>query len=200
MAPGIEGFPEQLERYPYDPERAKGLLAEAGYPEGFRVTMDCPNDRYVNDEAICQAVVGMLGRIGVEVDLLAQTKSRYFAKVLGQGGYDTSFYLLGGTPGSFDSWNALFNLVHTRDEDAGAGTFNLGGYSNPKIDELTAQILTETDLEERDRMIQEAWQLLHDDVGYIPLHQQALAWGARDGVDLKQRADNQFLWRFIRID
>jgi len=200
VAPGVNGFPDFLERYPHDPEAARALLEEAGYPDGLEVTMDCPNDRYVNDEAICQAVVGMLGKIGVEVDLLAQTKSKYFAKVLAQGGYDTSFYLLGWTPGSFDSWNALFNLVNTPKPEEGRGTFNLGGYSNPKIDELTDQILVETDLEQRAAMIAEAWQLLHDDVGYIPLHQQALAWGTKDGVEVAQRADNQFLWRYIRIE
>lgn len=196
VAPGVQGFPEGLERHPYDPEAAKALLVEAGYPDGFSVTMDCPNDRYVDDEAICQAIVGMLGRIGIDVDLLAQTRSLYFAKVLAQAGYDTSFYLLGWTPGSFDSWNALYNLVHSRTDD-GAGAFNLGGYSNPEIDELTGKILTETDLEARALMIEEAWQILHDDAGYLPLHQQALAWGVADGVEVAQRADNQFAWRHV---
>ena len=196
VAPGIQGFPEALERHPYDPEAAKALLAEAGYPEGFSVTLDCPNDRYVNDEAVCQAVVGMLARIGIEVDLLAQTRSLYFAKVLAQAGFDTSFYLLGWTPGSFDSWNALYNLVHSRTED-GAGAFNLGGYSNPEIDALTSKILTETDLEARTAMITEAWQILHDDVGYLPLHQQALAWGVKDDLEVALRADNQFAWRHV---
>ena len=196
VAPGIQGFPADLERHPYDPEAAKALLAEAGYAEGFSVTLDCPNDRYVNDEAVCQAIVGMLARIGIEVDLLAQTRSLYFAKVLAQAGYDTSMYLLGWTPGSFDSWNALYNLVHTRTED-GAGAFNLGGYSNPEIDALTAKIMTETDLETRAAMIADAWQLLHDDVGYLPLHQQALAWGVAEGLEVAQRADNQFAWRHV---
>ncbi len=199
VAPGIQGFPEDLQRHPFDPEAAKTLLAEAGYPDGFSVTLDCPNDRYVNDEAVCQAIVGMLARIGIEVDLLAQTRSVYFAKVLAQAGFDTSMYLLGWTPGSFDSWNALYNLVHTRTED-GAGAFNLGGYSNPEIDALTARILTETDLEARAAMIAEAWQILHEDVGYLPLHQQALAWGITDGLEVAQRADNQFAWRHVVKD
>lgn len=196
VAPGIQGFPKELVRWPYDPAAARRLLAEAGYPDGFAVTLDCPNDRYVNDEQICQAVVGMLGRIGIKVTLNAQTKSLYFAKVLAAGGYKTSFYLLGWTPGSFDSWNALYNLVVTRD-GKGAGAFNLGGYSNPKIDALTQEILTEIDLARRDRLIAEAWRLLHEDVGYVPLHQQALAWGVREGIELVQRADNQFLWRWV---
>jgi peptide/nickel transport system substrate-binding protein len=196
VAPQINGFPKGLERYPADPGAAKQLLADAGYPDGFEVTMDCPNDRYVNDEAICQAVVSMLAKIGVKVNLLAQTKSKYFAKVLATGGFDTDFYLLGWTPGSFDSWNALYNLVHTR-EESGAGSFNLGGYSNPRIDELTGKILTETDEPKRNGIIKEAWQMLHDDVGYVPLHQQSLAWGVSDKLELAQRADNQILWRFM---
>lgn len=196
VAPGIQGFPAELRRWPHDPAAARRLLAEAGYPDGFGVTLDCPNDRYVNDEQICQAVVGMLGRIGIKVGLNAQTKSIYFAKVLAAGGYDTSFYLLGWTPGSLDSWNALHNLVVTRDR-SGAGAFNLGGYSNPRIDALAREVLTETDLARRSALIGEAWRLLHEDVGYLPLHQQALAWGVRDGIELVQRADNQFLWRWV---
>jgi peptide/nickel transport system substrate-binding protein len=196
VAPGVQGFPEDLERHPYDPEAAKALLAEAGYPDGFRVTLDCTNDRYVNDEAICQALAGMLARVGIEVDLLAQTRSLYFAKVLAQSGYDTSLYMLGWTPGSFDSWNTLYNLVHSRTAD-GAGTFNLGGYSNPEIDRLTSRILVETDPASRAELIDQAWRLLHDDVGYIPLHQQALAWGTAEGVEVAQRADDLFAWRHV---
>ncbi|MCA8933223.1 MAG: ABC transporter substrate-binding protein [Rhodospirillaceae bacterium] len=199
VAPGINGFPEELERYPYDPEAARALLAEAGYPEGFSVRLNCPNDRYVNDEDICIAVTNMLGQVGIDVELMAETKSIYFGRILAQGGYDTSFYLLGWTPGSFDSYNVLYNLVHTRNED-GAGTFNNGGYSNPEVDALTAQILSETDQDARAAMIAEAWQMLHDDVGYIPLHQQALAWGVSDNVELIQRADNEFVWNWVTIN
>jgi len=199
VAPDVIGFPKDLERYPVNLDKARELLTEAGYPNGFRVTLDCPNDRYVNDEAICQAVVSMLGKIGVTVNLAAVTKTRYFAKVGPQGKYDTSFYLLGWTPPSFDSWNALYNLVHTRAPN-GAGTFNYGGYSNTRIDEMTGRILTETDLDTRNKLIHKAWQILHDEAGYIPLHQQALAWGARSNIEMKQRADDQFLWRWVRVN
>ncbi len=187
----------EFERYPYDPEAAKALLAEAGYAEGFTVGMDCPNDRYVNDEAICQAVAAMLARIGIKVDLNAQPKAKYFAKILASGGFDTSFYLLGWTPGSLDSWNILSNLMNCRDE-AGAGSpFNLGGFCDEKLDSLTQEILVETDPDTRDRLIADAYRIIHDGVHYIPLHQQGLAWGVADNIKVVQRADNQFKLRFV---
>ena len=148
-------------------------------------------------EAICQAVAAMLARIGVKVDLNAQPKAKYFAKVLAAAGYDTSFYLLGWTPGSFDSWNILDNLIQCRDEKGNGGAFNLGGYCNKKVDALADEILVENDQAKRDALIAEAFTISNDEVSHIPLHQQALAWGVRDGVELAQRADNQFLFRFV---
>jgi peptide/nickel transport system substrate-binding protein len=199
IAPGVNGFDDAFKRRPYDPEAAKKLLAEAGYANGFEVDMDCPNDRYVNDEAICQAVTSMLAKVGVKINLVAQTKSKYFAKVLAPK-RDTSFYLLGWTPGSFDSWNVLFNIEGCIDDAGGRGKFNLGGYCNKKVDELTDKILVETDKAKRDSMIAEAWKLTLEDVSYIPLHQQSLAWGMRKNVELKQRADNIFNWKWVRIN
>lgn len=186
-----------FERYPYDPEAAKALLAEAGYADGFTVGMDCPNDRYVNDEAICQAVASMLARVGVKVDLNAQPKAKYFAKTLAAGGFDTSFFLLGWTPGSLDSWNVLNDLMNCRDEAGAGAPFNIGGFCDPKIDELTDEILVEIDPAKRDDLIAEAFSVSHDNVYYLPLHQQGLAWGVSDKVQLVQRADNQFKFRFV---
>jgi peptide/nickel transport system substrate-binding protein len=122
----------EFKRFPYDVDGAKKLLAEAGYPQGFEITLDCPNDRYVGDEAICQAAVGMLARIGVKASLNAQPKAKYFAKVLAPS-FDTSFYLLGWTPASFDSWNIIYNMYGCRSDDGkGRGESNLGGYCNPR--------------------------------------------------------------------
>ena len=190
ISPQLFDYADALARHAYDPAMAKTLLAEAGYPDGFEVGMDCPNNRYVNDERICLAVTAMLARIGIRTKLLAQPKALYFKKVLGPA-YETSFYLLGWTPGNFDSWNVLYNLVHCRQDD-GAGKFNLGNYCNPDLDALTAQILVEADPQRRNAMIAQAYQLLHEDFGYIPLHQQGLAWGVSDRVEVKQRADNAF--------
>jgi len=201
ISPLLFDLAKDFKRPAPNPDQAKKLLAEAGYPNGFEVEMDCPNDRYVNDEAICQAVTAMLSRIGVKINLNAQPKSKYFAKVLQAGGYDTSFYLLGWTPGSFDSWNVLANMYRCRDEKGVGGNNNLGGYCNPKVEELTAKILVEADKGKRDQMIKEAYTIGQEqDWAYVPLHQQALAWGVSKKVKLAQRADNQILLYWFRKD
>jgi peptide/nickel transport system substrate-binding protein len=189
-----------LKRWPYDVEAAKKLLADAGYPDGFSVGMDCPNDRYVNDEQICQAVVSMLAKIGVTVNLNAQPKAKYFAKVLAPGGYDTDFFLLGWTPSSFDSWNVLVSLATCRDETGKGGPFNLGGYCNPKVDELAKQIVVETDTAKRNELIQQAYKIMLDETSHIPLHQQSLAWGKRKNLDIVQRADDQVLFYWAKLN
>ncbi|MEO1651842.1 MAG: ABC transporter substrate-binding protein, partial [Pseudomonadota bacterium] len=168
-----------------------------GYGDGFEVGMDCPNNRYVNDEAICQAVAAYLARVGVKVNLNAQPKAKYFAKVLASGNYQTSFYLLGWTPGSFDSWNVLHNLHGCRDDKGTGGPFNLGGYCNEKVDELTAQVLVENDKAKRDAMIKEAYEIIASEFAHIPLHQQAVSWGASTKIKLKQRADNAFKFMWV---
>ncbi len=202
-APGINGGDDPknpaFSRHAYDPKNAKKLLADAGYGDGFEVGMDCPNNRYVNDEAICTAVVSMLAKVGIKVNLNAQPKAKYFAKVLAPK-LDTSFYLLGWTPGSFDSWNVLYNIHGCYNTDTGNGKFNLGRYCNPKVDELTSKILVETDAAKRGAMIKEAWGMTLEDVAYIPLHQQAVAWGVSDKAKVMQRADNQFAWRHVTLN
>lgn len=191
-------YAAEFKRLAFDPEISKKLLAEAGYKDGFSVGMDCPNDRYVNDEAICQAVVAMLAKVGIKVDLLAQPKALYFKKVLSPS-LDTSFYLLGWTPGSNDSWNVLYNIIGTPDLTSGRGKFNLGGYSNAEVDALTDKVLVETDNKKRDAMIRDAYMLLDKDVGYIPMHQQALAWAKKKTVTLAQRADNIFMLYHVTV-
>ena len=212
IGPGINGFSTDFKRLAYDPRRSRELLKEAGYGNGFEVGMDCPNDRYVNDEAICHAVVSMLARIGIRVKLNAQPKAKYFPKVLPPR-LDSSLYLLGWTPYSFDSWNPLYNLHGCpRLDSAGPiwpkgargrisnGKFNFGGYCNPEVDALAARILSETEKAVRDRLIRDAWSKTIDDIAYIPLHQQALAWGVREHVALAQRPDNQFAWQYVRLE
>ncbi|HPW07476.1 MAG TPA: ABC transporter substrate-binding protein [Burkholderiaceae bacterium] len=196
VGPGINGFfPELNKRLPFDTEAAKKLLADAGYPNGFEVTMNCPNDRYVNDGEICQAVAANLSRIGVKINLQAETKGTYFPKILRR---DTSFYLLGWTPGTYDAHNALNGLMACVD-DKGAGQFNLGAYCNPKVDELTRKIQSETDKTKRNAMIKEAFELHSADIGHLPLHQQALAWGVSKKVNLVQLADNFMPFKWMTV-
>ncbi len=196
IAPGINGFvPELNKRLPFDVEASKKLLAEAGYPQGFEVGMNCPNDRYVNDEEICKAVAAMLAKTGIKVNLAAETKGTYFPKILSR---NTSFYLLGWTPGSYDSHNPLFALMATPG-DGGQGQFNLGTYSNAKVDSLTKAIATETDVKKRNAMIAEAMKIHQDDVGHIPLHQQALAWAMKRNIDLVQLADNYMFIKWVTV-
>ncbi|TCZ65881.1 ABC transporter substrate-binding protein [Roseicella aquatilis] len=195
--PGVNGFREEDDKRPaLDPEQAKKLLAEAGYPNGFGVTLDCPNDRYVNDEAICTSVIPMLARIGIRVNLVAQTRARYFAEINGPR-YNTSFYMLGWTPTTSDAHNSFFNLAGSR--DGTRGVFNNGGYSSPALDSLIGQIAVETDAAKRQQQISQASRILQEDVAYIPLHQQQIVWAARQGYEVAQTADNYFQLRHVRV-
>jgi peptide/nickel transport system substrate-binding protein len=196
VGPGVRGFQTDMnKRLPYDVEAAKKLLAEAGYASGFEVGMNCPNDRYVNDAAICQAVAANLARIGVKVNLQTETKATYFPKILRR---DTSFYLLGWTPSTTDAHDSMYNLMATP-TDKGQGQFNLGWYSNPKFDELALKVQSETDDKKRNDYIREAFKLHQDDVGHIPLHQQALAWGVSNRVSLVQLPDNRMFFKWITV-
>ncbi len=201
IAPELFPLSKDFTRPKPDLEEAKTLLAEAGYPNGFKVGMDCPNDRYVNDEQICQAVVGMLARIGVRVALNAQPKAQYFAKVLKSGGYRTSFFMLGWTPAALDSHNVLYDIMGCRDDAASSrGESNLGNYCNKALDALTDKILFEVDPKTRDGLIKQAYQIAMDDYGFIPLHQQSLAWGVAKSVKVALRADNSVMLYWIRKD
>jgi peptide/nickel transport system substrate-binding protein len=194
IAPGVHGFDASLnKRLPYDPEAAKKLLADAGYPNGFEVSMNCPNDRYVNDAEICQAVASMLARVNVKIDLVAESKATYFPKILSR---NTSFYMLGWTPSTIDAHDALYSLVASPG-DGGQGQFNLGAYSNPKVDELISRIQSETDDAKRSAMISEAMKIHEDDIGHIPLHQQALAWGMKKSVSLVQLPTNDLFFKWV---
>jgi peptide/nickel transport system substrate-binding protein len=196
IGPGVNGyFAEQNKRLPYDVEGAKKLLAEAGYPTGFEVSMNCPNDRYVNDGEICQAVAANLSKIGIKLNLQTETKGTYFPKILRR---DTSFYLLGWTSSTYDAHNVL-NAIMRCPDASGGGQFNLGSYCNAKVDELTLKIQSETDKAKRDAMIKEALKIHQDDIGHLPLHQQSLAWGVSNKVQLVQKADNIMDFRYFVV-
>ena len=196
LPPQVNGYaPELGKRLPYDLEAAKKLMADAGYASGFDLTMNCPNDRYVNDGEICQAVAANLSRIGVKINLQAETKGTYFPKILSR---NTSFYLLGWTASTVDAHNVMYPILSTPG-DGGRGQFNLGAYSNAKVDELTAAVASETDQKKRNAMIAEAMKIHQDDIGHLPLHQQALNWGVKTNIEMVQWPDNGMPWKYIKV-
>ncbi len=195
--PGINGYTAKSDvRWPYDPAHARELLAEAGYKDGFGVTLDCPDDRYVDDEAICRSLAPMLARIGVRLTLNIQPRMRFFARISGPR-YETSFFMLGWLPNTYDAFSALYNLAGTR--DGTRGVFNIGGYSNPDFDTLLERMFVEQNPAVRQADIIAASKLLHDESAFVPLHQQEIVWAARDNIELKQMADNSFPLRLVRV-
>ena len=193
---GVNGYADDIKRLPYDPAASKKLLAEAGYPNGFELTMNCSNDRYINDSRICQTVAANLSKVGVKVQLQAETKGTYFPRLMRR---ETSFYILGWTPTTYDAHNPLLALMAC-DIGKGAGEFNYGGYCNPKVDALTNQIQVNTDVAKRTAEIHEALKTVADDVGYLPLHQQYMSWGVAKNVDLVQMSDGfmPFKWMTVK--
>lgn len=194
---GNNGYDAAMDVRPKpDAVKARALLAEAGYPNGFRIGLDCPNDRYVMDEQICTALVPMLARIGIKVDLAAQTKTKYFTKIMSPN-YDTDFWMLGWTPPTYDAHNALYTLLASR--DGKRGEVNLGGYSNPALDDLVAKIGIETDPARRNEMIHQTIEILQHDLPTLPLHQQVIVWAAKSNIELAQLADNFFPYRYVKM-
>ena len=186
--PGVTGYTKELDkRLPYDPEASKKLLADAGYPDGFDVELRCPNDRYVNDEAICTAVVGMFGKIGVNVSLNSQTKSKHFKELKNKKG---DFYMLGWGVPTLDS-HYVFHYLY----DSGA-SWNRVNFSNTRVDELIKVMEGEVDLNKRNAAIAEAWKIVKDDISYLPLHHQVISWASKSNVDVPIRPNNEPLFRF----
>jgi len=145
-APQVDGYAKELDKVkPADRERARKLLAEAGYPKGFEVTLDCPNNRYVNDEKLCVAIAAMLAQINVTVKVNAMPRANYFPKIQN---LDTSFYMLGWGVPTFDAQYAVQSLIRTRIEKTADGDYNLGRYSNAKVDEAIDKLKTEGRSEE----------------------------------------------------
>ena len=149
VPPFVNGYTKELDALPrVDVAKAKALLAEAGYPNGFSVSLHCPNDRYLNDEAICQAAVGMLGQIGIKVNLVSQSKSLHFPLIQKA---EADFYLLGWGVPPYDSEYIFSYLYHTRTDKFGG--WNATRYSNPEIDKLIEGLSSETDLAKRNAAI-----------------------------------------------
>jgi len=187
LPPFVNGWTEEMDSYSQpDYERAAELVAEAGYEDGFSVDLHCPNDRYINDEAICQALVGMLGRIDIDVNLISQTRSQHFPLI---ENWETDFYLLGWGVPTFDSQYVFDFLVHSREGSYGA--YNGAHYANEELDEKIESLATMTDLEARDELIAEIWDQVMEDRVFLNVHNQVLAYAMRDDINLEVHPENQ---------
>jgi peptide/nickel transport system substrate-binding protein len=192
IQPGIVGYAPDLDtRLPFDPDAAKALLAAAGYPDGFTVTLDCPNDRYINDEPICRAAAGMLDEIGIRVTVAARPMREHFPMVRNR---ETDFYLLGWGNPTYDS---LFPLSYLIRSDA---PYNATGYANPRVNELIGTIETALVTYARDALIEEVWKTVRDDIVFVPLHQQVIIWAMRDQLDLPVDPRNFPRFRLARLN
>lgn len=197
VAPQVAGWTEGVgKRMPYDLEGAKKLLAEAGYPEGFEVDFACPNNRYINDEAVCQAVTAMWARIGVKAKLRTLPLVSYFPMIQRS---EASIYMLGWGVPTFDALYSLQSLTRSVGQ-GGDGNYNVGRYSNERMDYLVDRIKMETDAPVRSRMLTEALQLSNDTVSHIPLYDQVIPWAMKKKVDLVHRADNRVDMRSVKIN
>lgn len=170
----------------YDPERAKELLAEAGYPDGFSITLGTPNDRYINDEQVAQAVAQMLAQIGIQTHVDASTASQFFSR---RNALEFPIYLAGWGASSGDMSSPLKSLVATYDANTGMGPTNAGRYSNPEMDALLVKAMSTIDDAARDKMLQEAETMVLDDYGIIPLHYEQTVWAMKPTLSYEPRVD-----------
>lgn len=184
VSPSVFGHDPAVKPEPYDPQGAKKLLAEAGYPEGFAVTLATPNNRYVNDEQVAQAVAQMFSRIGIATRIEAMPISTYFGKA--RNG-EFGLALLGW--GSLAADLALRSLAGTPNAKKGYGAWNWGGYSNPRLDQLIAQALGTVDLGKRETLARSASALAAREVAFIPLHYQIVTWAMKKNLSYAARTD-----------
>ena len=197
VAPQVAGWTEAVhKRMPYDAEASKKLLAEAGYPQGFEVDFACPNNRYISDEEICQAITAMWSRVGVRAKLRTLPSITYFPMIQR---YEASIYMLGWGVPTFDALYSLQSLVRTVGT-GGDGNYNVGRFSSQRVDYVVDRIKTESDLPVRARLLTEGLQLASDTVSHLPLYNQVIPWAMKKSVEVVHRADNRLDWRLIKVN
>ena len=193
---GFFGVSDKLTPVEYDPEGAKELLAAAGVPDGFELTIHGPNDRYINDAKIAEAIGQMLTRIGIKTQVETMPRSVYFKRASRGGPGETpefSFILVGWGAGSGEASSPLKSLIATHTPDKGWGSSNRGRYSNPKVDDLVTQALATVKDEDRQALLAEATEIAINDGAIIPLHYQVNTWAAKKGLKYKARTDEATL-------
>ncbi len=192
---GSLGDAEIEKRLPFDMAAAKKLLADAGYPNGFEFTLDCPNNRYVNDEKICITLASQWAKVGLKVRVNAQNKTLFFPKT---EKLDVSAYLF-GWGGSITDAETTFTPIYRNRGEKGVGEFNRGNYKDDELDALAAASSKEPDPEKRKAIIKQVFKREKDQVHYIPLHRQFIPWAARSNVEVVHRADNWLEWAWVTV-
>lgn len=197
VAPQVNGWTKKADaRWPYDVSAAQKLLADAGYAQGFEVDFACSNNRYINDEAVCQAITAMWARVGVKAKLRTLPLVTYFPMIQR---YEASIYMLGWGVPTFDALYSLQSLLRSVGA-GGDGNYNVGRYSNPQMDALIERVKVETDLKVRNELIEKALVLSHEDVAYLPLYNQVIPWAMKKNIEVVHRADNRLDWRLIKVN
>ncbi len=194
IPPQAFGYNKRLKRLPHDPAKAKRLLAEAGFPNGFDVRLDCSNDRYINDGALCLAISGMLTNVGIRTTPNPRPKSVFFSK-LSKG--DFALYMAGY--GGTQVGAAMNAILHTRDLKAGYGQFNRGHYSNKEVDELIENAASEMNVKKRQALYERAWEIGLRDQAWLPLFQNEAIIATQKNIELKPRFNEWVLAQEITV-
>ena len=193
--PFVEGYSKELDAVPLpDPARARRLLAEAGYPEGFELGLQCPNDRYVSDEAICTAVAGFLAKIGVKARVMARPFAVHSPAIFAA---ELDFFLYGWGVPTYDSAYIFDYLVHTRGKN-GRGSANATGFSDPALDARIASLSSESDAARRQETVAQIWQAVQREGIYIPLHNQVVNYAMRPELDVPVSSENTIFFKWVR--
>ena len=187
---------EHAEAPKADVEKAKALLKEAGYPDGFTITLGAPSGRYVNDSKVAQAVASMWSRIGVKTNVEALAPSVFFKK---RDSYEFSAYLAGWSVTSGEMLNPLASLLMTRNPEAGEGTTNRGRYSNPEMDKLAREAAGTMDDAKRAALLQKASNMAMDDFALLPLHFELSVWAMKGDIRYEGRPDQTTLVQYATL-
>jgi peptide/nickel transport system substrate-binding protein len=193
---GSYNDPQIESRMPFDLPRARALMAEAGYADGFETQLDCPNNRYIQDEEICVALAAMWSQLKVKVNVNTMPRATYFPKL---EKYDFSMYMLGWGGAVTDAETTLTPVLRNNLGDKGIGFYNYGRAKNDKADALAVQSSTEADPKKREELVKAALREFKDQVAVIPLHRQVIPWAARSNVTVVHRPDNWFEVQWVTI-
>jgi peptide/nickel transport system substrate-binding protein len=197
-APGFSGYQPDLDQHwKYDVELSKKLLADAGYPNGFVTTLNCPLERYINTDEICRAVSSMLARVGIDVKVNGMVWPE-FAKML-TNGPNSSFHLIGASGNSGDTEDAFVGLMATRDKDKGRGQQNWALWTNPQMDAVVEELVKTLDPARRTELYRQGLTIARDNVHAVYLHQPFLTWGMSQSVTAAVRADTTVMLQNVEI-